>query len=102
MSVTTQILDSSSPSTLDAIDQAFEAVWKMLYAHVAPDSDQSRELRIELRQTLIGLAADGVTDPRECAGRRWRAWCFAFNRIAVARGGFGSTFNIPSREPRSA
>jgi hypothetical protein len=65
MSVTTQILNSSSPSILDAIDQAFEAVWKMLYAHMAPDSDQSRELKIALSRTLIGLAADGVTGPRE-------------------------------------
>ena len=65
MSVTTQILDCSSPSILDAIDQAFEAVWSALYAHMAPESDQSRELKIALSQTLIALAADGVTDPRE-------------------------------------
>ena len=65
MSVTKQILDGSSPSILDAIDQAFEAVWRTLYAHMAPDSDQSRELKIALSQTLIGLAADGVTDPHE-------------------------------------
>jgi hypothetical protein len=65
MSVTTQILDSSRQSILDAIDQAFETVWRMLYAHMPPDSDQSRELKIALSQTLIALAADGVTDPRE-------------------------------------
>ena len=65
MSVTTQILDSSRASIVDAIDQAFEAVWRMLYAHLAPDSEQSRELKIALSETLIGLAADGVTDPRE-------------------------------------
>ena len=52
---------------------------------MAPDSDQSRELKIALSQTLIGLAADGVTDPQNCAGRRWRAWCSAFNKMVVAK-----------------
>jgi hypothetical protein len=65
MPVTTQILDSSSPSILDAIDQAFEAVWRTLYAHMPPENEQSRELKIALSQTLIGLAADGVTHPHE-------------------------------------
>ena len=41
MSVTTQILDSSRQSIVDAIDQAFEAVWRMLYAHMPPENEQS-------------------------------------------------------------
>jgi hypothetical protein len=65
MSVTTQILDGSSPSILDVIDQAFEAVWRTLYAHMPPENEQSMELKIALSQTLIALAAGGVTDPRE-------------------------------------
>ena len=65
MSVTTQIRDISRASIADAIDQAFEAVWRTLCAHMPPDSDQSQELKITLSQTLIALAADGVTDPRE-------------------------------------
>jgi hypothetical protein len=69
MSVTTQILDSSSPSILDTIDQAFEAVWRMLYAHMPPENELSMELKIALSQTLIALAADGVTDPRELRRR---------------------------------
>ena len=69
MSVTTQILDGSSPSILDVIDQAFEAVWRMLYAHMPPENELSMELKIALSQTLIALAADGVTDPRELRRR---------------------------------
>ena len=65
MSVTTQNLDISSPSILDVIDQAFEAVWRTLYAHMPTENEQSLELKIALSQTLIALAADGVTDPRE-------------------------------------
>ena len=32
---------------------------------MAPDSGQSREIKIALSRTLVGLVADGVTDPRE-------------------------------------
>ena len=60
MSVTTQILDSSRQSIVDAIDQAFEAVWRMLYSHMAPDSDQSSRTENRTQPTAHRL------------GRRWR------------------------------
>jgi hypothetical protein len=45
MSSTTQshVYDSSLP---DAINQAFDAVWATLYAHVAPKNHQAHELKI--------------------------------------------------------
>ena len=65
MCVTVQIPANSQPSVFDAIDQAFEAVWRTLTARMTPDSGQSREMKIALSRTLVGLVADGVTDPRE-------------------------------------
>jgi hypothetical protein len=66
-SPTDQPLNGYSPQTIAAIEHAFEAVWTPLYAHMPTDRDrdQSKELRIALSQTLIELAATGITDPQE-------------------------------------
>jgi hypothetical protein len=65
MTLTDQFPPGCSPETFAAIEQAFEAVWTTLYAHVPLDRDESNELRIALSQTLVGLAADGITDPHQ-------------------------------------
>ena len=54
-----------SPDDLAAIEQAFEAVWTTLYAHMPTDREEYKELRIALSRTLMGLAAEGITDPQE-------------------------------------
>ena len=59
MSVTTQILDSSRASIVDAIDQAFEAVWRLLYPHMAPDSD------------LVSRTENRTQSNAHRPGRRW-------------------------------
>ena len=65
MSITNQSPDGYNPSLLDAINQAFDAVWATLYAHVAPENEQAHELKIALSQTLVALASDGITDPQD-------------------------------------
>lgn len=65
MTITGQLSDSYSPSLLQAIEEAFDGVWATVCAHMPRDRDQSNELIITLRQTLVGLAADGITDPQE-------------------------------------
>jgi len=55
-----------SPELLAALQQAFDAVWATLYAHVPlEDEATTKELSITLSQTLIGLAADGTIKPQE-------------------------------------
>jgi hypothetical protein len=65
LSTTTYLHASYSPSTVEAITQAFDAVWATLYAHTPSDTDQAAELKVALSQTLVALASDGITDPRE-------------------------------------
>ena len=65
MSTTTQYPDSYSPSLIEAIDRAYHAVWSTLYAQMLSDRDQSHELKILLSQTLVALAGNGITDPKE-------------------------------------
>jgi hypothetical protein len=72
MSTTTKL--SASHSTFDAIEDAFNSVWRALYAHVKSDHRQSNGLKIQLSQTVVALASDGITDPRERAAKRWRAF----------------------------
>jgi hypothetical protein len=49
-----------------AIERAFQDVWAVLYAHLSLDGgDAVKEQSIALSQTLVALAADGITDPRE-------------------------------------
>ena len=65
MTITTQFPASYSSSLTEAIERAYDAVWSTLYAHMSSDRDQSQELKIVLRQTLVALAANGITDPQE-------------------------------------
>jgi hypothetical protein len=59
MSITTQF-PHTSPSLIEAIERAYDAVW----SHMSSDRDQS-ELKILLSQTLVALAANDMTDPKE-------------------------------------
>ena len=77
MSITTQLPDSYSPSVLDAIEQAFISVWETLYAHVSSDNRQSEELKIQLSRTLVALASDGITDPRELRRKALESMAFS-------------------------
>ena len=58
-------LNSYSPELLNSMEQAFKAVWRMLYAHMPVEGDNAHELQIKLSQTLVSLASDGLTDPAE-------------------------------------
>jgi hypothetical protein len=60
MSITTQF-PHISPSLIEAIERAYDAVW----SHRSSDRDQSDELKILLSQTLVALAANDMTDPKE-------------------------------------
>ena len=77
MSSTTQshAYDSSVP---DAINQAFDAVWQTLYAHVTPENDQADELKIALSQTLVSLASDGITDWQELRRKALESMALSF------------------------
>ena len=69
MSITTQFPNTYSPLLIEAIKRAHDAVWSTLYAHMSSDRDESKELKILLTQTLIALAATGITDPQELRHR---------------------------------
>ena len=75
MSTTTKL--SASHSTLDAIEDAFNSVWRTLYAQVKSDHRQSDELKIQLSQTLVALASDGITDPRELRRKALESMAFS-------------------------
>lgn len=53
------------PSVVQAIESAFAGVWAVLYAHLPADGDVHKEAGITLSRTLVGLAAEGITDPEE-------------------------------------
>ena len=54
------------PKLRSTIEQAFNATWTVLQARdPLRDFDQDYELKIALNRKLMGLAADGVTDPIE-------------------------------------
>ena len=53
-----------SPKALAAIQQAYDAVWAALDAKQRP-REAVKDLRITLSQTLVALAANGVTEPNE-------------------------------------
>ena len=58
------------PKMLESLNQAFEASWVVLQARDPfRDFQRDAELKSALNQKLIGLAADGVTDPIEL--REW-------------------------------
>jgi hypothetical protein len=69
VTLTSEFPNSYSPELLVALEQAFDAIWTTLYAHVPTAGDQAKELKITLSQTLIALVAEGVTDPRELRRR---------------------------------
>jgi|GraSoiStandDraft_4_1057263.scaffolds.fasta_scaffold4637810_1 hypothetical protein len=55
-----------NPEVVAAIERTFQDVWAVLYAHLPLDGgDAVKEQSIALSQTLVALAADGITDPRE-------------------------------------
>jgi len=57
-------VDIYDPKTLAVMDQAFTAIWKVLRADDPfRDYGQDGELRLDIGQKLMDLAADGVTDP---------------------------------------
>ena len=63
MTLTSRVHSKSySPELLNSMEQAFKAVWQMLYAHMPVEGDNAHELQIKLSQTLVSLASDGVTD----------------------------------------
>ena len=58
------------PKLRSTIEQAFNATWTVLQAcDPLHDFEQDYELKIALNRKLMGLAADGVTDPIEL--REW-------------------------------
>jgi len=61
---TRQSSKAYSPEILAAIQQAFDRVWTTLYASVDNDIER-KELSIKLSRTLIEMAANGLTDPKE-------------------------------------
>ena len=65
--------DGYSPELLRALEQAFEAVWTTLYAHVPVEGDCAEQLKIELSRTLVALAAEGVTEFQELRRRALEA-----------------------------
>ena len=57
-------VDIYDPQTLAVMDEAFTAIWKVLRADDPfRDYGQDGELRLDIGQKLMDLAADGVTDP---------------------------------------
>lgn len=69
MSATDQSSRSDNTAEVDAINRAFDAVWASLSAHRQYDFDEAEELKIQLSQTLISLASDGITDWEELRRR---------------------------------
>ncbi|MGE5260859.1 MAG: hypothetical protein ACM3MH_08265 [Actinomycetota bacterium] len=58
-------LGRCSPELLGALEEAFTGVWRILYAHMPTDGDAAEELRSALSRTLLGLVAEGITDPND-------------------------------------
>ena len=54
-----------SPEVLDDLATAFKDVWATLYAQVPPDDDDAARLSGNLSRTLVALAVEGITDPKE-------------------------------------
>jgi hypothetical protein len=58
------------PALRSTVEQAFDATWRALQARDPfRDFEGDYELKPALRRKLMGLAADGVTDPIEL--REW-------------------------------
>ena len=54
-----------SPELLDDLATAFNDVWAMLYAQVPPGDEDAVRLTGNLSCTLVALAVEGITDPKE-------------------------------------
>ena len=65
MTHTSGFSNSYDPELLGVLEQAFDAVWATLYAHMPLAADHAKELKVALSQTLIALAADGITESQE-------------------------------------
>jgi hypothetical protein len=66
MTLTTdESLKCYSPELLNTLEEAFAAVWTTLYAHMPIEGDDPKELKIALGRTLVRLAAEGITDPKD-------------------------------------
>ena len=78
MSTTTKLPDGYSPSILDAIEQAFDAVWATTPMASKNNTQELQELKISIRRTLIALAAEGITDPQELRRRALESMALSF------------------------
>jgi hypothetical protein len=58
-----------SPELINAMTQAFTAVWTTLYSHLPMDGDGADELKIALSRTIVALVSEGVRDPKELRRR---------------------------------
>jgi hypothetical protein len=51
---------------LAAMRQAFDAAWAVIRAHeTEDDKERNKELRVALNETLVALAAEGITDAEQ-------------------------------------
>ena len=51
---------------LAAIRQAFDAAWAVIRAHeTEDDKERDQELSVALNETLVALAAEGITDAEQ-------------------------------------
>jgi hypothetical protein len=58
-----------SPEVMEVLAGAFEDVWTVLAAHQEPGTECEPEMGMAVGRTLVGLAADGVTDRQELRRR---------------------------------
>ena len=56
--------NSYSPELLNSMEQAFKAVWQMLYAHMPVEGDNAHELQIKLSQDSRQLGVGRHNGPR--------------------------------------
>ena len=49
-----------------AMREAFDAAWAVIRAHeTEEEKDRNQELSVALNETLMALAAEGITDPEQ-------------------------------------
>jgi len=65
--------NSYSPELLNSMEQAFTAVWEMLYAHMPVAGDDAHELQVRLSRILVSLASDGITDTADLRSKALEA-----------------------------
>jgi hypothetical protein len=69
MSDTSDLPSVFTPEVVEALQWAFEDVWTVLHAHTDPGSEDAPELGSTISQTLVSLAARGITDRQELRSR---------------------------------